>query len=155
MILPFDVAPPAAWFAVAALLFTAVYDARTGLVPPVPLALAALALMMSLIDGGATRAASAPFCALLIYIGVWAVNELHYHFMGHDALGLGDAHWSLVAALAYGPIPVLIAWGIGAWLALGWLGLRRTLGRPVTHVYFVPFILIGLLVALTATPLLA
>jgi hypothetical protein len=149
-----DVPAAIAWLAVMALIYTAIVDARTGLVPPLPLAIATLALMASLIDGGAARAISTPLYALLAYGIVWAVNEIHFKLTGRDALGLGDGHWSLVAVLAYGPLAVAMAWGIGAWLALGWLGARRMAGKPAGHVYFVPFILLGLIVVLVM-PVLA
>lgn len=131
--------------ALLALTITAVVDARTGLVPPLPLAFASLALIAGLILQDSPRALSAPLYALLFYAAIFLINEVHFKLTGRDALGLGDAHWSLVAVLAYGVPLTLMAWGVGAWLALLWLGARRVLGKPAGHVYFVPFLLVALL----------
>lgn len=137
------------WVAIAvwaALLYTAIVDARTGLVPPVPLALAGLVVMTCLIVDQSSRATAAPLAALLFYIGIFLINEIHYSLTKRDALGLGDAHWSLVATLAFGAPAVLMAWGVGAWLAILWLGLRRMMGRPAGQVYFVPFLCTALII---------
>ncbi|MGE3770905.1 MAG: hypothetical protein AB7G06_08160 [Bdellovibrionales bacterium] len=155
LFLPFDVPVWIGALSLLALAGTALYDARTGLVPPVPLAVATLLLMFGLISVDAARAFTAPLYAVLFYAGVWAVNEAHYRITGRDALGLGDAHWSLVAVMAYGPLPVLMAWGAGAWLAIFWLGGLKLLKRPAGHVYFVPFLFAGLMLVLMLLPVLA
>lgn len=152
-LLPADVPLWAGALAFAALFYTAVVDARTGLVPPVPLAVAAMALMASLLASGADRAFTEPSHALLVYALIFAVNEVHYRITGRDALGLGDAHWSLVATLAFGAPAVLLSWGLGAWLALLWLGARRLCGKPAGQVYFVPFLFIALVVIRLMPPL--
>lgn len=144
-LLPADVPLWAGAFALLALLYTAVVDARTGLVPPLPLAVAGLLLMAGLIIDNSSRDYAAPLHAILFYCGVFAVNEAHYRLTGRDALGLGDAHWSLVAVLAYGMPVTLMAWGVGAWLAIIWLGLRRLIGEPSGQVYFVPFLFVALI----------
>lgn len=144
MLLPADVPLWAGGFAVMALLYTAVVDARTGLVPPLPLAIATLLLMIGLIDNGSSRAFTAPLHALLFYCGIFLVNEVHYRFTQRDALGMGDAHWSLVCVLAFGVPSTLMAWGLGAWLALAWLGACRLMKKPATQVYFVPFLMLAL-----------
>lgn len=145
LLLPADLPLWAGAFAMLALLYTAVVDARTGLVPPLPLALSAMVLMIGLIDSHSSRAVSAPLYALLFYIGIFLVNELHYRITQRDALGMGDAHWSLVCVLAFGVPITLMAWGVGAWLGLAWLGMRRILKKPAQQVYFVPFMTAALL----------
>lgn len=88
----------------------------------------------------------APLAAALALGGlIWGINELWYRWRGQDALGLGDAKWSVVAALAFGIIPVLWAWALAAWLGLAWLGLSRwrTAARP--HLHFTPFLAAALL----------
>lgn len=128
-----------------ALFYTAAIDAKTGLVPPVPLALAGLLMMAVLISTNSERALTAPLYALGFYMAIFLVNELHYQLTERDALGLGDAHWSLVAVLAFGPMAVLMAWGLGAWLAILWLAGRRLAGKAAGQVYFVPFLFVALM----------
>jgi prepilin signal peptidase PulO-like enzyme (type II secretory pathway) len=142
-LLPPDIHAIAAILALIALAYTAIVDARTGMVPPLPLAVASLLLIASLVANGATPMAIVH--AALMYAGIWAVNEAHYRMMGRDALGMGDAHWSFVATLLYGPVAVLWAWGAGACLAILFLGARRLAGKSAGQVYFVPFLFIGLL----------
>lgn len=154
LLLPADVPLWAGSIAVLALLYTAVVDARTGLVPPVPLAIASLALMAGLVLNGSERAFTAPLYALAFYAGVFLINEVHYRLTQRDALGLGDAHWSLVSVLAFGVPATLMAWGAGAWLGLLWLGMRKLVRKPAGQVYFVPFLFIALLlIRLLGVPL--
>jgi prepilin signal peptidase PulO-like enzyme (type II secretory pathway) len=153
-LLPPDISFYVALYALLALAATAVVDARTGLVPPLPLAIATLLLMVDMISGGSAQAFTVPLQAVLVYIGIWIVNEIHYRFIGRDALGMGDAHWSLVATLLFGWQTVLMAWGAGAWLALAWMGGCKLVRRPVAHIYFVPFLFIAL-VLIKLWPLLA
>jgi len=130
---------------VAVLAYTAIVDARTGLVPPWPLLVTAVALLASFSITDKNHALLMAVQASIFYVAVWLVNEIHYRIQGHDALGLGDASWSAVATLAYGWEAVAWSWGIGAWLALLWLLLRRLLRRPAGQVYFVPFLFVALI----------
>ena len=77
---------------------------------------------------------------LLLYL----INEFWYRFMKRDAFGMGDAKWTMLAVSCFGPLPALIAWALGAWLALAWMGAMRMIKRPITRVHFAPFLLIGL-----------
>jgi prepilin signal peptidase PulO-like enzyme (type II secretory pathway) len=79
---------------------------------------------------------------------IWGINELWYRYFKQDALGLGDAKWSLLAVTCFGAGPVLIAWGIGAIIGSLWIGTLKVLRKPITHVHFAPFLFIGLLVGL-------
>ncbi len=76
---------------------------------------------------------------------IWGLNEGWYRWKKHEALGMGDAKWSAVAVLGFGLLPVLWCWGLGAILALLWLGWRRWQGHPARQVYFAPFLCIALL----------
>jgi prepilin signal peptidase PulO-like enzyme (type II secretory pathway) len=75
---------------------------------------------------------------------VWAVNASWFQFFKVDAIGMGDAKWTALAVACFGIMPVLIAWGIAAWLALIWLGLLKLSKYEVTRVYFTPFLVLGL-----------
>jgi hypothetical protein len=61
-----------------------------------------------------------------------------------DAFGMGDAKWTVLAVSCFGIVAGFLAWALGAWLALGWMGLMRLMKRPIARVYFAPFLFIGL-----------
>ena len=84
---------------------------------------------------------------------IWGINEAWYRYFKHDALGLGDAKWSLLAVTCFGVVPVLCAWGLGAILGTVWMGILKLIRRPSAHVHFAPFLFIGLIVSLWALKL--
>ncbi|MGB4102200.1 MAG: hypothetical protein WBK91_09895 [Alphaproteobacteria bacterium] len=131
----------------AVLAGTAYVDARRGRVPDLPLLGGALAVSVAmlwvqppqmLLERGAL--------ALAVGGAIWGGNELWYRWRGQDALGMGDAKWSMLAVLAFGMMPVLWAWAIGAWLALGWMAALRLMKRKIRRVYFAPFLCVALAV---------
>lgn len=81
--------------------------------------------------------------AAALYGLVWLLNGVWRLWRGHDALGMGDAKWSALAALAFGLIPVLWAWALAAWFGLLWLLVVRRNLRA--RLYFAPFLFIALL----------
>lgn len=81
--------------------------------------------------------------AAALYGAVWLLNRLWRLWRGHDALGMGDAKWSALAALAFGLTPVLWAWALASWLGLLWLlVIRRNLRA---RLFFAPFLFLALL----------
>jgi prepilin signal peptidase PulO-like enzyme (type II secretory pathway) len=76
---------------------------------------------------------------------IYALNQLWYRLKKSDALGMGDAKWTMLAVTCFGIAPAAIAWGLGAWLALSWMGLRRLAKKPMARVHFAPFLFAGLL----------
>lgn len=140
------------------LAFSSLIDALTGRVPTrllvgaFLLALAALAYVQGWGQAGEK---------LLYAIGSFAVlklgNELYWRLCGRDAIGMGDAQWTVLAVLTFGLKPVLWAWVFGAWIALLWLGGRWIAGflcarlRGEGYVHFAPFLFFGLLAGLAFT----
>ncbi|MEJ0061921.1 MAG: prepilin peptidase [Alphaproteobacteria bacterium] len=139
------------WLAVflwAMLGWTAFIDARSGRVPDRLLiaGAAGAALAMAILMPPSfllARLVAAVICGGII----WALNELWYYFRKRDALGMGDAKWSMLAAFGFGAAPVLWAWVAAAWLGLGLIGVMRLIGRPLKRVHFAPFLLVGLAIA--------
>ena len=76
---------------------------------------------------------------------IWGFNELWFRALKHDAVGMGDAKWTVLAVACFGLIPSMVAWGAGAILAILWMGGMRLLRRPIGHVHFAPFLFLGLL----------
>ncbi len=142
--------PGGVWAALlvwAVLAGTAYVDARSGRVPDVPLLGGALAV------GVAILLLQPPqfflergLAALTVGGAIWAGNELWYRWRKQDALGMGDAKWSMLAVFAFGVMPVLWAWVGGAWLALGWMAALRLRRRQLQRVFFAPFLCVGLAV---------
>lgn len=83
---------------------------------------------------------------------IWAVNEIWYRVRQQDALGMGDAQWSMLATLAFGMMPVLWAWAVAAWLGLAWMALLRRRQRTIRRVFFTPFLLAGLVIVKMLLP---
>jgi hypothetical protein len=79
---------------------------------------------------------------------LYGINEIWYSTFKHDAFGMGDAKWTSLAVVCFNLKPALIAWGLGACLAVLWLGLLRIAGRKSAHVHFAPFLWIGLVVGI-------
>lgn len=139
------------WLALGLAAYT---DARTGRVPDnyllVGFVFATLACVMLSLQNPhvmpATHVVIWLSTALAFGGSIWAVNELWYSWRGQDALGMGDAKWSVVAALAFGLVPVLWAWALAAWLGLAWFGLSRwRTATPRPYLHFTPFLAAALL----------
>ena len=75
---------------------------------------------------------------------LYMINEVWYRLKKHDAFGMGDAKWTVLAVTCFEVLPALFAWVIGACLALGWMGVMRINKKPITHVHFSPFLFVGL-----------
>jgi hypothetical protein len=150
------------------LLWAAWVDARTGLVPDRILLGGALGALAGLVWGyglapawhaAGLRWDAIPWLAggvaILLRLGtalaggglIWAINEAWFRWRGQDALGMGDAKWSMLAIVGFGALPVLWAWPLAAWLGLLALGWHRLRGQPCERLYFAPFLLAGLLLA--------
>ncbi len=82
--------------------------------------------------------------ALGVGFAIWALNAFWFRLFKYDALGMGDAKWSALAASAFGLAPVLVAWGVGAILACAFLLAARLARRKISHPAFAPFLMIGL-----------
>ena len=83
--------------------------------------------------------------ALLVGFVIYGFNELWYRFLKRDAVGMGDAKWTVLAMSGFGLLPCLFAWGAGACIAILWMGGMRVAKRPIGHVHFAPFLFVGLL----------
>lgn len=75
---------------------------------------------------------------------VWAINQIWYRVTKGDAIGMGDAKWTMLAVSCFDFVPAVFAWGIGACLAVIWIGVTRLARYQVTRVYFAPFLFMGL-----------
>ncbi len=145
--------PPEGWW-LAALVFAALgvaaaIDAFTARVPDVLIfvGLAVVAGAQAHYVSGSFAAANMGM-ALAVGVTIWGVNELWYKKFGHDALGMGDAKWSMLAVSCFGLALVALAWGAGACLALLWMAGGRLIRRRVRRVHFAPFLFTGLLIGL-------
>jgi hypothetical protein len=134
------------------LLGTAAWDARTGIVPNIPLALGAgLITGARFMAEGWEPALVYALQGLAAWVAVWALNEVWYRFLKKDAIGMGDAKWTALAIMAFGIVPALFAWFVGAWIALAWIGLCWAAGKRIRKVYYAPFLFGGLTVGLLVT----
>jgi prepilin signal peptidase PulO-like enzyme (type II secretory pathway) len=86
--------------------------------------------------------------ALVVGFAIYGINLLWYQFRNRDALGMGDAKWTMLAVATFGWEAPLIAWVVGAWLALFWMGGARLIKRPLKRVHFAPFLFLGLFVGI-------
>ena len=129
----------------ALLCVAAAVDARTGRVPDL---LVFFGLFFTIASEGFL--VDWPFAGvhlLLALVGglfLTSINEVWYHFRKIDAFGMGDAKWTVLAVSCFGPVPGFLAWALGAWLGLAWMGALRLAKRPIAHVHFAPFLFIGL-----------
>lgn len=145
--------PPEAWWVPALILVilgaAALVDTITSSIPDplIFLGLAAVTAMQGFY-------VSWPFAAghlteaLITALAVWAINQLWYRILKADAIGMGDAKWTMLAVACFGVVPALFAWGLGACLAVLWMGGLRLTRAQVSRVYFAPFLFIGLLAGL-------
>jgi prepilin signal peptidase PulO-like enzyme (type II secretory pathway) len=145
--------PPDAWwltaFVLCILLLTATVDAFTSVVPDVLIFLGLVTLTATLglnvsWDNAAQHLRQGLGSCLLI----WIINLLWYKKFHHDALGMGDAKWTMLAVACFGFLPALFAWGMGAIIAVCYMLILRIAQYKLTRVTFAPFLFIGLLVGL-------
>jgi prepilin signal peptidase PulO-like enzyme (type II secretory pathway) len=147
--------PPEFWWIAAALLLVlcaaAAVDLFKGVVPD-PLIFFGMAGIVAakgvLIDW--------PFAAhqmtwgLVAMAIVWGINEIWFRLFKHDALGLGDAKWSMLAVTGFGALPVVLAWGVGAVLGAAWIAAQKLSRRKQPYVHFAPFLFAGLVAGIWA-----
>ena len=131
------------------LILTAAVDAYTETIPD-GFILAGMLAITAMQGAYASwpRAAENLKVALLAGVLIWCVNQLWYKFFRHDALGMGDAKWTVLAVACFGTLPALGAWGVGACTAVFWIVTARLVRYKVTQVTFGPFLLIGLCTSL-------
>ena len=86
--------------------------------------------------------------AVAVGIGLWFVNQLWRKKFRRDAIGMGDAKWTMLAVDCFGFYPAVFAWVAGACLALIWLLGARLTRRKIRHVHFGPFLFTGLLMGI-------
>lgn len=131
------------------LLGTAAWDARTGIVPNIPLAVAALVFLMgSFIADGWQETAIRGAWGVGAAVAIWAINEIWFRLFGRDAIGMGDAKWTALAIMPFGWFPALAAWFVGSWISVLWIGACYALRIKIRKVYFAPFLFCGLTVGL-------
>jgi prepilin signal peptidase PulO-like enzyme (type II secretory pathway) len=145
--------PPQAWWVLAVVLAilgaAAVFDAFKAIVPE-PLIFAGLVIVVA----GQGLYVDWPFAAGNLALGlaaailIWAVNWLWHRAFKHDAIGMGDAKWTILAVTAFGLLATAYAWGLGAILAICWMGILRLAKRNIARVHFAPFLFIGLVAAI-------
>ena len=145
--------PPDFWWVTAGVLvilaLTATVDAYRAIIPEVIIFSGLLAVTATQglyaswdIAGHHLRQAVA---AGLLF---WAINFAWACKFRYDALGMGDAKWTMLAIACFGITPVVLAWGLGALLATALVGIMRLVNYRMTEITFSPFLLIGLGVGL-------
>lgn len=147
--------PPEAWWVGGLLLLllgaAAAIDMVTGIVPD-PLILLGIAGIVAA-EGAFV---SWPFGAHQLTWGlvalaiIWGINEIWFRAFKHDALGMGDGKWSMLAVTGFGGLPVLCAWGVGAVLGSAWILAQLIARRKNPYVHFAPFLFVGLIAGIWA-----
>ena len=150
--------PPEAWWvavlAILALSSSAVVDLVKGIVPDPIIFFGMIGIVAA--RGIFTTwpdAAHQMTWGLLAAAIVWGVNEFWNRSFKHDALGLGDAKWTMLAVTCFGALPVLFAWGLGAFMGSVWILSQKIARRKSIYVHFAPFLFAGLLVGIWAVRL--
>ncbi len=148
--------PPEAWWVGLLVLLVlgaaAIVDLFKGIVPDVLIFIGMVGLIAA--QG---MYVEWPFAAHQLAWGmlaaaiIWSINEGWYRLFKHDALGLGDAKWSMLAVSCFGGLPVVYAWGVGAVLGSVWMIVLKIVRKPSAHVHFAPFLFIGLMFGLWLT----
>jgi prepilin signal peptidase PulO-like enzyme (type II secretory pathway) len=136
----------------AILAFAAIIDAFTATIPDALIFLGLFVLTLTL-GVYASWEIAAQHLARAIAAGlfIWAVNFAWARKFHADALGMGDAKWTMLAVACLGIESAFFAWGIGSVLATIFIGLFRLFKVQITRVTFSPFLFIGLSVGLFAT----
>jgi prepilin signal peptidase PulO-like enzyme (type II secretory pathway) len=145
--------PPGYWWVtasvVAILAMAATIDAFTTVVPD-------LLIFLGMVAVAGTQIMFGPLHDALrhLLLGaeaavlIWAINFVWGLIYGYDALGMGDAKWTALAVTCFGVIAGCFAWGVGAVLAVIWIGFARLFRYKITRVTFAPFLFIGLSIGL-------
>ena len=147
-----DLPPDLWWLPPAALVFLLIAAAVDALRSYVPDALIFFGLLFVTAMQGAF--VSWPFAALHLAfalcaaVAIWALNQGWRMLFRRDAIGMGDAKFTMLAVSCFGALPMLFAWGAGAILALLWIGCAHLAKRRIRHVHFAPFLFAGLCAAL-------
>jgi prepilin signal peptidase PulO-like enzyme (type II secretory pathway) len=142
--------PPETWWMVAMVLFVlgvaAAIDTIAAVVPD-PLIFFGLVAVIAAqgIYSSWPYAARNLGWALGTALVIWCFNELWHLALKRDAVGMGDAKWTMLAVACFGLIPSLMAWGIGACIGILWMGIMYVARRPIGHVHFAPFLFVGLI----------
>ena len=145
--------PPDFWwvtgFVIGILALTAVIDIFTAKVPDA-LIFIGLFTVSATLGMAASWDTAALHLRQAIEVGVviWAINAAWRVKFKHDALGMGDAKWTMLAVACFGMMPAATAWGMGAILAVTYIGSARAFRNKVAHVTFAPFLFLGLVVGL-------
>jgi prepilin signal peptidase PulO-like enzyme (type II secretory pathway) len=145
--------PPDYWWVTASVLgilaLTATVDAFTEVIPDMLILLGVVAVAGTQVLFGPWQMALWHLSqALVIGFTIWAANFVWYTTFHHDALGMGDAKWTMLAIVCFGLEPVLFAWGLGAVLASTYIIVASLAHHKVTRVTFGPYLFIGLCVGL-------
>jgi prepilin signal peptidase PulO-like enzyme (type II secretory pathway) len=145
--------PPETWWMTACVIFilalAATIDAFTTVIPDVLIFLGLFAV--ATVQGVCASWEIAALHlreAIIAGVLIWAINFAWFRKFRYDALGMGDAKWTMLAVACFGAEPVIIAWGIGSVLATILIGVFRIFRYRVTEVTFSPFLFVGLSVAL-------
>jgi len=145
--------PPHTWWVTASvaliLALAATIDAFTEEIPQVMIFLGLFAI--TTVQGMAvswTIAAQRLGGAVASGLLIWAINFAWFRKYRYDALGMGDAKWTMLAVACFGIDLGIYAWGLGSVLATFYIGLFRLFKYRVTKVTFSPFLFVALSVAL-------
>lgn len=147
--------PLAPWlpgFALLVLLATAAWDARTGIIPNIPILIGSIAVLAGrFLAYGWQNALTYFGMGLGAWVLFFLINEAWFRFFKKDAIGMGDAKWTALAVATFGPLPSVFAWFAGSWVSLLWIGGSYLIGRKIRKVYFGPFLFCGLVIGLLVT----
>lgn len=134
---------------------TAAYDAWTGRIPDQAIFGGIIvSLLWNGFERGWEHAAHMLAVGLVFGFAIYALNQLYFLISRRDAIGMGDAKWSALAAMNFGWKIVAMAWVVGAWLGLAYLAMvtlflkMRKKGQKLSYIHFAPFLFTGLLVVL-------
>jgi prepilin signal peptidase PulO-like enzyme (type II secretory pathway) len=145
--------PPEMWGVTACVVLilavTAILDAFTAVIPE---ALIFLGLVGVTVAQGffLSWKTAAHYLQEAIAAGlfIWVLNFAWYWKFRYDALGMGDAKWTMLAVACFGIGPAILAWGVSSVLATIFIGSFRLFKYRIKRVTFSPFLFIGLGVAL-------
>lgn len=144
--------PFAPWgplFVLLILAGTAAWDARTGIIPNIPILIGAIAITAArFLENGWQDAALFFGLGFGTWVLIFLINEGWYRLFKKDAIGMGDAKWTALAVATFGPIASMFAWFAGSWLSLLWIGGSYLIGKRIKKVYFGPFLFFGLIIGL-------
>ena len=141
--------PPQCWPLTASVLLilavAAVIDACMGIVPDILVFLGMfIVIAVEAFFGAWNNAAYHLGAAIVFALLIWVVNHIWYLITHRDALGMGDAKWTMVAVMCFGVVASVCAWGMWAILAVLFMGAMRLTKTRIELVTFAPFLFIGL-----------